>query len=88
MDVEKIKKELDFLSESYNKLELFRSESFTICSPFSGVGVHIYDGIEKIAEAIGVELVRTKRNDKHNLWLSFVYNDVIFFEIREEEVRC
>jgi len=86
MDVEKLKKELDFLAESYNKLELFRSENFMLCSPFSGVGVHIYSGIEKISDMIGEELEISKRNDyKYNIELSFIYNGVRFFEIREDK---
>lgn len=84
---EKLIKWIDKIVKAYKTFDTTQdyTDDIQLCSPFT-TGVHVFQGIEKMANALGVDTVEGKRDDKnYPTDISFVYQGVKFFQIFECE---
>ena len=89
MKYKKIKEWLESLIKVYHKTKATAEfdAQICICEPFSS-GIHIYKGIEMVADVMGLALKEIKRDDAYIPYeYSFIYKGVKFFQITEERLE-
>lgn len=87
---EKITAWVEKVAKAYNSVRNLKdySEDVCFCESYRGNEVHIYSGLEYIAEMLGIELIYTDRHDDdYPFEVSFVYKGVKFFQLNTSMER-
>lgn len=80
---------LDFHTETYKRATSARQFDIgiSICSPYGSDGVTMLEGIDIVADTMGLKLCETKVDMEHfKFKYSFFYNGVKFYQLTEERL--
>lgn len=89
MEFENIKEWLDFHAETYKRVTNAKQFDIglSICEPYGIDGVIMLEGIDIVADTMGLKLCETKVDMEHfKFEYSFSYNGVKFYQLTEKRL--
>lgn len=60
-------------------------DEITVCTTYENSHLHIYSGIEKIADALGCETeTANRKSEDYPTQIQFTYGDILFYELKNK----
>ena len=84
---EKITKWADKVAKAYNSVNVLKdyNDEISLCTCHNEA-VHVFSGLEKIAELMGLDVhYRDRGDEEYPIEVSFIYKNVKFFQLNRAE---